>query len=447
MALPAATVWEVRPTVGADTNGGGFVAGASGTDYSQQNSAQYSASDLASISSLVVASVSHSFVSADVGNLINIASGTGFTSGFYQIVSVSAGQATLDRSPGTVGAGGVYAVGGALAHISVAYANATASNAIYAKATGSNVETTTVTLTQRNSPPMRFIGYGTTRGDGAQVTWTTATNSTALVAPSSGNPCCYVFENFLFTNTAGTPAPMLSGSVNSQLFLVWFNNCNFSGFTSAILGGYQGGTNFDIKFVFFDNCLMSGCTSHGVTSSGAMTFTGCIIQGNGGDGIHVTQVGSGSIDTGALTLIRTVVYNNTGSGINFAENLSPFGGQYTYPLLINSVLDQNGADGITWSNTQTNLSLQMQNCIIENNGGFGLNNTGSTANLGIIDAFNNAYRNNASGNFAGGFANGPGDVALTAEPFNNPSGGDFSLNSTAGGGAACKAVGFPSSLP
>ena len=338
-------------------------------------------------------------------------------------------------------------VGGALAHISVAYGTAVASNTIYVKATGSNVETTTVTLTQRNSPPMRFIGYGTTRGDGAQVTWTTATNSTPLVEPSSGNPCSYVFENFAFTNTAGTPAPMLSGSVNSQLFLVWFNNCTFSGFTSAVLGGYAGGTNFDIKFVFFDECLISGCTSHGVTTSGGWTFTGCLIQGNAGDGIHVTQIGSGSIDSGALVLVRTVVYNNTGSGINFAENLSPFGGQYTYPVLINSALDANGADGITWSNTQANLSLQLQNSIVENNAGFGLNNTGSTANLGIIDTFNNAYRNNTSGNFAGGFVNGPGDVALTAEPFNNPSGGDFSLNSTAGGGAACKAVGFPSSLP
>lgn len=34
MALSSATVFEVR-TTGADTNGGGFVAGAAGTDYSQ----------------------------------------------------------------------------------------------------------------------------------------------------------------------------------------------------------------------------------------------------------------------------------------------------------------------------------------------------------------------------------------------------------------------------
>jgi hypothetical protein len=44
---------------------------------------------------------------------------------------------------------------------------------------------------------------------------------------------------------------------------------------------------------------------------------------------------------------------------------------------------------------------------------------------------------------------GPGanDVALTAKPFTNSAGGDFSLNSTAGGGAACKGVGWPGIFP
>src|SRR5260221_6595295 len=107
MALSVLTVWEVRPTAGNDLNGGGFHTGASGTDYSQQDTAQYSASDLTSISSLVVSSASHNFVATDVGHIINIASGTGFTVGFYEIVSVGSNQATLDRSPGTVGTGGV----------------------------------------------------------------------------------------------------------------------------------------------------------------------------------------------------------------------------------------------------------------------------------------------------------------------------------------------------
>ena len=48
MALSASTVWEVRPATGSDNNGGGFVTGASGTDYSQQGTAQYALTAIAS---------------------------------------------------------------------------------------------------------------------------------------------------------------------------------------------------------------------------------------------------------------------------------------------------------------------------------------------------------------------------------------------------------------
>jgi hypothetical protein len=40
-----------------------------------------------------------------------------------------------------------------------------------------------------------------------------------------------------------------------------------------------------------------------------------------------------------------------------------------------------------------------------------------------------------------------GFIILTADPFTNAAGGDFSLNSTAGGGAALKALGLPSLYP
>ena len=58
----------------------------------------------------------------------------------------------------------------------------------------------------------------------------------------------------------------------------------------------------------------------------------------------------------------------------------------------------------------------------------------------------NAYYGNTSGALHN-FPSLPGDVTLTGSPFTNPSGGDFTLNNTAGAGLACQAVGFPSSLP
>src|ERR1044071_7124465 len=104
MAISVNTYWDVR-TTGSDNNGGGFVIGSSGTDYSQQDASQYSGTNLASTNGTtnpsVVTSATHNFVAADVGNIIRITAGSNWTTGYYQIVSVSSNAATLDRAVGT----------------------------------------------------------------------------------------------------------------------------------------------------------------------------------------------------------------------------------------------------------------------------------------------------------------------------------------------------------
>ena len=63
----------------------------------------------------------------------------------------------------------------------------------------------------------------------------------------------------------------------------------------------------------------------------------------------------------------------------------------------------------------------------------------------LCKGYANAYYNNTNGarNDYPTFAT---DVTLTADPFTNDAGGVFTLNTTAGGGAACKAAGFQSTL-
>src|SRR6266567_1137557 len=129
-ALSANTTLEVRPG-GNDLNGGGFVTGATGTDYSVQDAAQFSGTDLASANgtstSPVVTSGVHNFVAADVGNIIQITAGASWMVGFYQIVSVASNAATLDRACGTAATltVGAWAEGGALASIGQAGAAVT----------------------------------------------------------------------------------------------------------------------------------------------------------------------------------------------------------------------------------------------------------------------------------------------------------------------------------
>jgi hypothetical protein len=449
MALSTATVWEVRPTVGADTNGGGFVAGASGTDFSQQNTAQYSFTDLAvdSVTNTIVSSASHNFVAADVGNLINISAGGSWTLGFYQIVSVAANKATLDRSPAaTSTTGGTYAVGGALNTISKAYGAAALQNTVYVKATGNYTVSATLTLTGENPTPFTFIGYTTTRGDGGHATWTTATNSTPLLTAGGSNPANFLFQNFTFTNTAGTKAEVLSGGASSQAFLISFRKCVFDGVKSASTA-YVGGTFFNLPELSFDSCEIKNCSSHGVACSPGTSFVACIIHDNTSDGIHVTAVGSGFNNCHEIYLERTVLYNNGAKGINIAEAL-PLVGNAVAIFLVNSAILNSVSDGVFITAQTGNpiyANLFFMNAIIDSNGGFGVNN--AALSLGAFRDYNSAWRANTSGDVNGtGVVKGSGDITLTADPFTNRASLDFTLNSTAGGGLSCRAAGFPSSL-
>ena len=136
MALSASTVWEVRAG-GTATGGGGFVSGGGGTDYSQQDAVHSTRTDIVidAATNTDITSASDNFASDDVGNIINITSGTGFTTGRYEIVSVSSGVATLDRAVGTVGStGGNGVLGGAMTITDANLSDVVAGNKVWIKA-------------------------------------------------------------------------------------------------------------------------------------------------------------------------------------------------------------------------------------------------------------------------------------------------------------------------
>lgn len=93
MALSNYTYFEVRTTGSDTTNSGGFDINSSGfpTDGSITN---------ANTASPIISSASYTFVAGDVGSWIFIKSGTNSIAGWYRIVSVNAGAATLN---GTIG--------------------------------------------------------------------------------------------------------------------------------------------------------------------------------------------------------------------------------------------------------------------------------------------------------------------------------------------------------
>ena len=437
-ALPAATVWEVRPTVGADTNGGGFVTGSAGTDWSQFNAAQYALTNGVTNGTTTVATVS---ASADmVGNIAYITGGTGsVTAAWYQVVSESAGVSiTVDRSTGlTAGTGVTINIGGALATIKQANTNAVVSNIVYVKATGTYTVTTamTVSLISTLSPdnPYSFIGYTTTRGDNGQVTWTTSTNSIDLVDFSDAYNV--KFQNFIFTSTAGTPGNGFQASAGANSTSTYVINCSFSGFNVGILGNYT--VNWAFQGLYLINSRVTASVSHGVLNSGNMYIFGSKFDNNGGDGVQFNNSSSGG---NWLVVSNSIFYKNTVNGLN---NLSANGTSVI--AIFNSDFSTNTQVGLLMAAANF-PAVQIANCIFDANTGFGI--SAGTTPGGLLYpwlSYSNAFYSNTGGTTQN-LAPGIGTITLSASPYVS-AGTNFALNTTTGGGKLLINTGFPGVMP
>src|SRR5215471_17621800 len=91
MAISAAAVFCVLNGSplgsGVDTNGGGFVAGASGTDYSCQPAAQVAVTDLVANGTFTITSATANFNATHVGSLIYLSGGSGSLAGTRRGIS------------------------------------------------------------------------------------------------------------------------------------------------------------------------------------------------------------------------------------------------------------------------------------------------------------------------------------------------------------------------
>lgn len=448
MSIQQIVVWEVRPTNGSDTNGGGFITGATGTDYSQQNAAQYALTGLTTAAANAI--ILTASASADmVGNIISITAGTNFIVGFYQILSVSVGVSiTVDRNCTTAaGALGTANIGGALKTIPTATGLSTYTAAsssvpgpvkIYVKAES------TITLTTQISPnanqSFAIIGYTTTRTDNGQVTITTATNSTNIFSFTC--PWLQLF-NLKLTNTAATRARgCTTGATNVDLTAV---NCVFDGFNIAVTNTDSNGEMVCVLI----NCEIKNSTAGSVgavymdSQRQCTVIAGCYFHGNAGDGFRT----NGAMTTASVTITDSIFYNNTGRGIYWGP---AGGGGFAYFFVKNTACFGNGIDGLALlgANNPTSMVSVVWNCVFVNNSGWGIKGAGTSDAAGIANFFND-YRNNFFYNNTSGTHTNvttSGDVIGTGDPFTSSSGADYSLNNTSGAGAACRGAGFPGVL-
>lgn len=438
MALAATIQWNLR-TGGADTNGGGFKPGATGTDFSLQDAAQYALTGVTSAGAGNI--VLTASAAADmVGNTLNVISGTNYTVGFFEITSVSVGVSITvsTNNAGTaictgVGATGVMNIGGGLLTVAVVEAVARAGQIVNAKS-GTYTFSAAVSLAaagDATAGPIAYMGYQTTPGDGGtKPLFTTATNSTNLFA--SAGRARRRWRNISFSNTASTRG---AGFATSASASGWsFEDCVFDGFTSAILG------NNVAAFAhsgIISNCEVKNCTGFGLQWGGQIR--GSWIHNNVG-GVQFC-CSANSLPT-ANAISDSLITGNTSHGIMAVASSS-----VAMTIAVTGcVIDGNTGttDGINAVPADVAV-LSVFNTIMSSNGRYGLNITSA---FGNVTANYNGYYNNTSGktnNLPSG--QGANDVDVTAgTPYTNSGGNDWTLNNTASQGALLRATGNPGTI-
>lgn len=432
MALSTSSVFEVR-TAGSDNNGGGYVTGSSGTDFSQQNASQFALTGLTTtIASATIATTSAA--ASMVGNMINITGGTNFTTGIYQILSVVAGTSiTVDRNATTAaGLIGTGNIGGAYATPAKLLTVCNLAGMTGWMAAGTYTITTGLTTTggvTAASGFARIEGYNTARGDLSPYTGLTLPLlklGAAVTLLTDGNGG-YRFENLAFDGNSTTGQAITITGAYTTVF-----NSTVKNFSPAANQTVQlGGTASNLIQCELANI---GGNQSAIYCNGSGHIINCYVHDN------TTTAFFGLVQLNAFNfdVDGTIFANNTGAGCDAIHN------NFIMGSVRRCTFYNNARDGIQ-DTTNYNLYGEISNNIFVSNGGVGLNM--SVMSPGRQDSMihHNAFFGNTSGSYSGILA-GVGDIAMTANPFIGSSSGNFALNNTPGAGLAIRAAGFPGRL-
>lgn len=459
-ALPNdSCVFEVR-TTGAGTNGGGFVTGSSGTDYSQNDNKNatsctncgsatdnISTTDAVTANSATLTSATANFTAAIVGNIIYLQGGSGaLAAHWYQVTAfTNSTTVTVDHIVGTASTGVTMNIGGALSKLAdvetLVTANAAPGYTAWIKS-GTYSSTTTTSLSDGDSAQtyngshLNLIqGYGTTRGDtGTRPLLTSATDSVNILSLSGSS---ITLKHLSISSTASTRGVGVYFSP-SYVYISQIDDCVFDGLNPGVYDHHEG------HVVQVMNSELKNGTDGLQIGGGQMTVYNSYIHNNSNDGIKFVAGAVTNIPEGWATVSGTIIYSNGGKGIEDATSNGP-----RVIQLINCAIVSNTSDGIAGTNGTTTYNLYAANTIFYGNGGWAMNYP-VNSNWGLLYQRNNAFGSNTGGvrNHVGALSSGTGavgDITLTATPFTS-AGTDFSLNNTAGGGALLRGAGFPGAL-
>ena len=427
MALDSKTVWEVR-TTGSDTNGGGYVAGA-GTDYSAQDAAQVAVADAVANGTTTLTSATAGFTSAHVNNVVYLAGGSGSLAGTRrQIASVTnSTTAVLDALVAT-GSGLTLNLGGGCASPGGACQHAVGGNGFFVKygSYSLTVNTNNVSNGRPQFPggvdaSQSFVsGYDTTRArfntDANRPTITHTSTAAGLGANPFTDAGRTIYVNLQLVQGAGANVRPLAMGSRSRAYRVK------ASFASKGSGDWAVLCNNNNHLY---DCEAVGATYGGFIAAAGSTLTRCAAT-------NCTTVGF----SGQGVYYGCLAYSNQGDGFYDSGYATPF-------QLFNCTSYGNGGNGFSWRDQSPGGGMAV-GCVAYGNSAYGF---GGAVELGNGLAGVALIRCAAGSNTSGATRANPelpyaAVVVLTADPFTNKAGGDFSLNTAAGGGALLRGVGF-----
>lgn len=336
MAIAAAAVWEYRTSATAsNANGGFFVTGASGSDFSQQDAAQYNLTGVTSAgagNTVLTASAAADMV----GNGARCTSGTNFTTGWFEVTSVVAGVSITFSTnvAGTsicsgVGSAGVINIGGAMSLGSsddAVFEAGAAGNQHWIKAGTYTIGgAVSISLAGTNSAKIKFYGYNSTRGDNP-------TGSTrplfALGSNSFSFGSLWEVAYLQFTGTAATMLTTGNTTVFSNIKAVNSSTTatriallhSAGGMVFACEGVSYRGTAFNASSATTNPKIIS-CYAHDSNVGIAISTAGCLIKGNLVESNVAQAINISGANTSSMIICENTLYggaNKTGVGIDIA---------------------------------------------------------------------------------------------------------------------------------
>lgn len=237
------------------------------------------------------------------------------------------------------------------------------------------------------------------------------------------------FEGLSFTVSAGTKtsSSAFKQATSGTAIRCVIKGCTIDGFNDGIFSNYDW-----LEYTIIDT-VIKNCLSSGVRATGDklhLTMHGC----------RITNCVSGiilSYGYGDLVMRSCLIDNNSTDGVNFKDT--------GYLLDLSGCVFYANGDGLDVSGaTASPQRWVVVDCIFAENTAYGIRGPANGDLLFALCNYNAYYTTGTAATL--NITAGSADVTLTADPFTNKAGGDFSLNATAGGGAACKDVGFPQTI-